>query len=196
MSNAISIPAVTPPAAAGAPAPRVPRWVNRAAHAVPLCLLPSGLWRIALVVGYPDWYGTHHWLPWERPYVVSLTVISECLALLTLALVRPWGEVMPRRVPFLGGRAIPVRAAVIPAATGAVLVTAFCAYTTLNYFFQFVEPLNDTGEAFPTSGPGLWALVICYVPMLAWGPLLAVVTWAYYRRRTRGGSGEAAAALS
>lgn len=168
------------------PAPKVPRWVSLAAHAVPLCLLPSGLWRIALVVEWTDWYGTHEWLPWERPYVLSLTVISECLALLTLGLVHPWGEVVPRWVPFLGGRNIPIRAAVIPASAGAVIITAFCTYATLNYFIHFVEPLNDTGEALPTSGPGMWALVICYVPMVAWGPLLGVVTVAYYRRRTRG----------
>lgn len=178
-------PAATPPASLASPVPGVPRWVARTAHAVPLCLLPSGLWRISLVAGWPHWYGTHEWLPWEKPYVLSLTLISEGLALLTLGLVRPWGEVMPRWVPFLGGRKIPVRAAVIPAATGAILVTAFCAYATLNYFFHFVAPLNNTGEKFPTSGPGMWALVICYVPMLAWGPLLGVVTVAYYRRRTR-----------
>ncbi|MCF2434810.1 hypothetical protein LV779_08895 [Streptomyces thinghirensis] len=36
--------------------------------------------------------------------------MSEALALLTLGLVRPWGEVVPRRVPLLGGRPVPVMA--------------------------------------------------------------------------------------
>ncbi|MGW6868635.1 hypothetical protein [Streptomyces sp. NPDC054901] len=168
----------------------MPRWAEVAAHAVPLVVLPSGLWRIALVVEFPDWYGEHHWQAWERPYILMLTMISECLALLTLGLIRPWGEVIPRRIPWLGGRRIPIRAAVIPAAAGAVAVTALCAYATLNHFFHFVPPLNSNGEWLPTSGPGKWALVICYVPLLAWGPLLAAVTVAYYRRRRADRRGE------
>ncbi|WP_329402829.1 hypothetical protein OG523_01190 [Streptomyces virginiae] len=166
-------------------APRISRSIRWAAHAVPLCALPSGLWRIALVAGWPDWYGNHEWLPWERPYVLSLSLIAECLALLTLGLVRPWGERLPARVPFVGGRLLPVRAVVVPASVGAFLATALAAYATLNYFFHFVPELNDKGEVFPTNGPGAWALWVCYLPILAWGPLLAVVTRAYHLRRTR-----------
>jgi hypothetical protein len=32
---------------------------------------------------------------------------------------------------------------------------------------------------------GEWVMTVCYVPVVAWGPLLAVVTTHYYRRRTR-----------
>ncbi|MGW7315638.1 hypothetical protein [Streptomyces sp. NPDC054854] len=119
-----------------------------------------------------------------------LTAISECLALLTLGLIRPWGEVVPRRIPWLGGRRIPIRAAVIPAAAGAIAVTALCACATLDHFFHFVPPLNKNGESFPTSGPGNRALVICCVPLLARGPLLAAVTVAHYRRRRADRGGE------
>ncbi|MFF9017419.1 hypothetical protein ACF09C_31215 [Streptomyces sp. NPDC014870] len=164
----------------------VPRGIKWAAYAIPLCALPSGLWRIALVVGWPDWYAGHDWLPGERLYVLSLSLVAECLALLTLGLVQPWGERLPTWIPFAGGRVLPVRAVVVPAGIGAFLATSLAAYATLNYVFRFVPPLNDTGEAFPTSGPGAWALWACYIPILAWGPLLAVVTRAYYLRRTQG----------
>ncbi len=30
-------------------------------------------------------------------------------------------------------------------------------------------------------------MTVCYLPLLAWGPLLTVVTAAYYRRRRREG---------
>ncbi|MFJ6485973.1 MULTISPECIES: hypothetical protein [unclassified Streptomyces] len=80
---------------------------------------------------------------------------------------------------------LPVRAVVIPACVGAFLATVLAAYATLNYQFHFVPPLNHTGEAFPTSGPGAWALWACYAPILAWGPLLAVATRAYHLCRTR-----------
>ncbi|MFD5424682.1 hypothetical protein [Streptomyces sp. NPDC127084] len=164
----------------------VPRSVKWVAYAIPLCVLPSGVWRIALVAGWPDWYGGHDWLPGERSYVLSLSLVAECLALLALGLVHPWGERLPAWVPYAGGRVLPVRAVVVPASVGAVLATALAAYATLNHVFQFVAPLNNTGEALPSSGPGAWALWACYTPILAWGPLLGVATRAYYLRRTRG----------
>ncbi len=180
MSPATTLP---PRPRATAPTLQVSRAATWAAHAIPLCTLPSGLWRVALVVGWPDWYGPQVWTPWERPYVLSLSVLAECLALLSLGLVRPWGERVPAWVPRLGGRMIPVRAAVVPAATGAFLITALCTYAVLNFFFHFVPPLNNNGETLPTSGPGAWALWICYAPLAAWGPLLAYVTRAYWLRR-------------
>jgi hypothetical protein len=37
----------------------------------------------------------------------------------------------------------------------------------------------------PRHGPARWLLIACYLPLLAWAPLLAAVTAAYWRRRTR-----------
>ena len=116
----------TPPGTAvrATTAAPVPRWVNRIAHLVPLVIVPSGLWRLALGFGVPvgftgpmaDRYGAPGWI---TPYVIALSLLSEGLALLTLGLVQPWGEVVPRWIPFLGGRRIPTMAAVVPAALGA-----------------------------------------------------------------------------
>ncbi|WP_258045106.1 hypothetical protein [Streptomyces sp. SM11] len=172
----------------GAPAVRepvepVPRWAVRVAHAIPLCVLPSGLWRVALVLGLAGYDADFPWAVWERPYVIGLSVVSEGLALLALGLVRPWGEVVPRWVPGLRGRRIPIPAVVIPAALGAALIMMFCAYGVLNMIFGFVEPLNENGGGLPTSGPAAWALWTTYAPLLAWGPLLAILTVAYHRRR-------------
>ena len=35
------------------------------------------------------------------------------------------------------------------------------------------------------EAPGAWVAVASYAPLLAWGPLLVVVTADYHRRRTR-----------
>ncbi|WP_256986776.1 MULTISPECIES: hypothetical protein [unclassified Streptomyces] len=37
------------------------------------------------------------------------------------------------------------------------------------------------------EGVHYWVMTVCYLPLPAWGPLLAVVTAAYYRRRRREG---------
>ncbi|MFI6644854.1 hypothetical protein [Streptomyces sp. NPDC050504] len=157
----------------------------RIAHAVPLCVLPSTLWRLPLVFGgLPALYS---WIPLpppgERLYILSLSVVAETLALLSLGLVRPWGEQLPRWVPLLGGRRVPVLAAVIPAGVGAFLVTSLCLYGGLNSVFHWVGPLEEGNGLSPDALQEAW-LYVCYTPLLAWGPLLAVLTVAYYRRRT------------
>ncbi len=102
-------------------------------------------------------------------------------ALATVGLVRPWGEVFPRWIPFAGGKPVPVRGATIAATLGATLVGLITAYTVLNQIFGFVE-----GSLKPVppgcKAPGT-AVLIAYLPLMAWAPLLCVVTYHYYRRR-------------
>ena len=123
--------------------------------------------------------------------MLTLTAASECLALLALGLVRPWGEVVPRWIPLLGGRCIPIRAVLIPAALGVLGLFAAYAYLVLNryvFHLHFAPGIGTSGEGtMPKAGLGYWVIVACYSPLLAWGPLLAAVTAAYYRRRTRAG---------
>ena len=40
-----------------------------------------------------------HVTGWESVYVLSLSLITEAVALLTLGLVRPWGERAPAWIP-------------------------------------------------------------------------------------------------
>jgi hypothetical protein len=164
----------------------VPRWAIWTAHATVLCTIPSGLWRIAMglqiPVGFTEQGLREFDIPgWGVPYVIGLSLFCEALALLTLGLVQPWGEVAPRWLPLIGGRRIPVLAAVIPAALGALAVTFITTTAAIGW--------ADAGDPMPpgTTDPNpMYAVVmaLCYVPLLAWGPLLAAVTVHYYRRRT------------
>ncbi|MBB4934449.1 hypothetical protein F4561_005269 [Lipingzhangella halophila] len=163
-----------------------PRWAVAAAYAVPLCLLPSSVWRTQLVAttGVADGW-----------YMLVLTVAEMSLGLLTLGLVHSWGELLPRWVPLLGGRRIPVRAAVLPATIGAVAVTVLSvtmAAQELGLLWEDPQTLEQARalSSFNVpadtdfSGPADWVAWL-YAPSLAWGPLLAAVTLAYHRRRTR-----------
>jgi len=165
---------------------RVSRPVTAAAYAVPLCVLPSAVWRLhaVLVKDFPPACEALM-AAWEPYYVASLSVISLGAALLTIGLVRPWGEVVPGRVPFVGGRVIPVLGAVIPAYAGAALIFGIYAYALLNPIFHFRATPDIPGCPPPSEEPGAWVAAASYAPLLAWGPLLVVVTAAYHRRRTR-----------
>ncbi|MEU5955016.1 hypothetical protein [Streptomyces sp. NPDC047525] len=162
--------------------PDVPRWAVIAAHAVPLATLPSGLWRIALVAGLP--VADEPVRGWaEVLYVLGLSVVSEGLALLTLGLVRGWGEVVPGWVPLLGGRRVRPLAAVVPALLGAAGLFAIMGW------FAYAQ-YAGLGPGVTGSAAKETVLVACYAPLVLWAPLLVAVTAAYYRRRT-GGAGAA-----
>ncbi|MFJ5675646.1 hypothetical protein [Streptomyces sp. NPDC093097] len=149
------------------------------AAAVLWASVPSTLWRLAVTVGIPLGLAESEYdsmlIPgWGYLLLPLLCVVQEALAFLTLGLVRPWGEVWPRWIPYLRGRRIPVPAAVVPAALGAFACTVYgvlFVWTTLHAEMD----ITPWGE---------WLMNACYVPLAAWGPLLAVVTLHYYRRRT------------
>ncbi|BBJ45494.1 hypothetical protein GCM10017744_083050 [Streptomyces antimycoticus] len=159
----------------------VPSWARRVAAATLWASAPSALWRLAVVLGVPLGLAESEYdsmlIPgWGYLVVPLLSVFQEALAFLTLGLVRPWGEVWPRWIPGLRGRRIPVYAAVVPAALGALGCTIYGVLFTWTTLHADME-ITRWGE---------WLMNLCYVPLVAWGPLLAVVTVHYYRRRTQG----------
>ncbi|WP_245973916.1 hypothetical protein [Thermomonospora umbrina] len=162
----------------------MPRWAEWAAQATLWCVLPSGIWRILFGLGLPAGFtgslDPDNASRWWLLYVIALTVVSEAFAFLTIGLVRPWGEVAPRWMPFIGGRAIRPWAAIVPASLGALALTAL--WTPL----LGVGWGSDPDPEMPQGAKAviLWA---CYVPLVAWGPLLAAVTVAYAIRRRRHG---------
>lgn len=166
-------------------APHVPRSIRLAAHAAALTLVPSGLWRIAIALGWDSGFTDDVLRPENFPgegslYLIGLSLFAEALGLLTLGLVHRWGEELPHWIPALGGRSIPVMAAVIPASLGAALVTLITITGAFNW-----NDADNMGAVGSPDGAHYWLMAACYLPLLAWGPLLAAVTVAYYRRRRR-----------
>ncbi|MFC5905856.1 hypothetical protein [Streptacidiphilus monticola] len=157
-----------------------PRWAVWSAYAAALTTVPSGVWRIALAlglpVGYPDEVLRHDFGIPGRGVVslVGLSLVTEALALLTFGLVRPWGEVLPRWIPLIGGRRVHPLAAVVPAGLGAVALT----YLWSGFVFWWSDEHHPA-----ISGPWRDIVGACYQPLVLWGPLLAAVTVSYYRRR-------------
>lgn len=106
-------------------------------------------------------------------YLVALSVITEAAALLALGLVQPWGDAVPRWVPRIGGRPIPTRPVVWTASVGAVLLTLL--WTQLLFWWAIPHP--------DMTATGANVVGLLYLPLVAWGPLLAAVTVSYSRRR-------------
>ncbi|MFD0383606.1 hypothetical protein ACFQ2B_18310 [Streptomyces stramineus] len=143
-------------------------------------LLPQCLWRLPFAVhfemGMRDQGGMPS--PWiSVPYVLGLSVITELLALLSFALVRGWGEVVPARVPGIGGRRVPPKAAVACAVVGGLAATAFWAPTVLSWFHVIPEG--------PGYVNGWWEALakVCIAPGTLWGPMVLALACAYAARR-------------
>lgn len=167
----------------------VPKWVVWCAYAAACTVLPSGIWRIALVVadahlieGKPTDEG-RGLVVWDGPgYVVVLTVVSELLAYLAVGLVSRWGEVVPRWIPGLGGRRIPVLAAAVPAAIGATILSILWPYAFI--MLALGRKLNGSSGTLQLDTEQSVAFWAAYLPLALWGPLLWIVTVHYWRRRT------------
>lgn len=145
-----------------------------------LCTVPSAAWRVAaglgVDVGFTGRLGELYQGPAFLTYVWVLTVVSQAAALLTLALVQPWGERVPHWVPRLGGRRIPPPVVIVPALLGGIAVTVLCAVVAL------VPDGPHDNPDFPHGTAGD-VMVLCYAPLLLWGPLVIALTIAYARRR-------------
>ncbi|TDU87315.1 hypothetical protein EV138_0836 [Kribbella voronezhensis] len=159
----------------------VPRWADRLAHVIPFLVLPSSLWRLGLVAGSSmgvlDDAGRRAYLHGfgEHFYVVCLSLFSEAVALTAFGMVRRWGEVVPRWIPWLGGRRVAPYAAIIPATLGSLALIAI-------WSFAFRDGFTGDFLAFSSTAAEI-LMVACYAPLNLWGPALLVLTWAYWRRR-------------
>ncbi|MEV6978247.1 hypothetical protein [Kitasatospora sp. NPDC093806] len=159
----------------------VPRWALRTARALPLLALPVCLWRLPIGVGHQmgmELRPTEQPLWVTVPYVLTLSLLSEAFALLCAGLVRPWGEVVPDRVPVIGGRRVPARAVVVAGASAGLGFTLLAVQWVLTTFelagFEEVGFTNGWWRALATVVSGLFVL---------WGPLILALTFAYHRRR-------------
>jgi hypothetical protein len=103
---------------------------------------------------------------------VLLASVAALGALLTTGLVRPWGEIVPPRVPVLGRRRIPPGLAIVPASLMAIVITsAGVAFVRNVLVGEMPFGIGDWGVVGPTL---LWPV---------WGAGLGVATLAYYYRR-------------
>jgi hypothetical protein len=157
-----------------------PVWARRAAALTVLLPVPSALWRWAMALGIPvgvdpEYRRLHYSFPSAGTvHVLWISALLVGLALLTLGLVQRWGEVLPDWVPVVGGRRIPRRAAIVPAASGAVALTLL--------WLSAFSSIGEVFDEFGLRGMAQAVVVACYAPLLLWGPLLGAVTVSYARR--------------
>ncbi|MEU7744290.1 hypothetical protein [Nonomuraea sp. NPDC049158] len=115
------------------------------------------------------------------PYVFGLSVLTELAALLSIGLVRGWGEVVPNWIPVIGGRRVPPMAAVPPAVVGGLLLTAVSVWMALTW-------IGVSGRMAYENGWWQALAMVCITPLALWGPIVLALAYAYHVRRRPGRS--------
>lgn len=155
--------------------PMLGEFVGR--HRVPItvaaaaCSAPYALARASWLTPWPLFGGSQEMFdadPAGRVLGLMLGAAILTGGVLTLGLILPWGSRVPRWVPLLSGRRIPVGFAVVPATTVALLFTA----AGIDMVARVV-------------GEGLSPLILLVLPLWLWGPLLGLATWGYAHHRGR-----------
>ncbi|MFC0007385.1 hypothetical protein [Micromonospora siamensis] len=154
-----------------ASAARWGRWATWTAAVIPLVYAAT---RFAWLLGIPLGIGEDFLAEMRETGLVwggvGLGAFATVGAVLTVGLIRPWGERFPRWLPGLAGRRVPVALAVVPAALVALSVTsASLALLTAPAFWRLTEDFSSA-EA-PML---LWPL---------WGVALGAAALAYHLRR-------------
>lgn len=162
------------PAAWTAPAAAA-RWGRAAAWTAAVVPALYAVVRLVWAAGHPLGISAEFLAEMQRTGIVwagaGLGAFALAGAVLTLGLTQRWGERFPRWMPWLGGRAVPIRLATVPASMVAVFVwsASVSLYT------------GDGSEAL-WGGPDM----LSRVPMLlwpVWSVALAVAAYGYHLRR-------------
>lgn len=161
----------------------VPGWVRRWAYAgfaVPVVgwTVPHGLWLLGVPLGISaagiDEVRDNLWQ--TAPAVtVAIVILPTLGGLLTLGLVRPWGQVLPAWLPLLAGRRVPRLLALIPAG---VVAVSLISYGLISGWI-LIDGLRTGTTTWSQLRSG-WAVAVTVPVFLAWGVALGVTAFGYY----------------
>ena len=144
------------------------------------CTLPYGLVRMTWFTPWPV-LGQNEELTTEiRLWGLLLGGAALLGFVLTVGLIRPWGERFPRWAPRLAGRPVPVAVAAVPGGTVAAIVCTSALPMLLGLTF------SDEGAALGVDTMLEKVAMALVFPFWLWGPMLALAVWGYVVHRHDG----------
>lgn len=143
-----------------------------------VCPLVYATTRFAWALGIPLGLSTK-FLQQIQPIVTNglgLAIAATVGAILTIGLVRPWGEVFPRWLPILSGRRVPIGLAV----NCAIIVSALVASAGASFLKQIATGEISDAPAGAIHEIGAWLPETLWIP---WAAALATAALCFRIRR-------------
>jgi hypothetical protein len=158
------------------------RWGFWATLVAALCPMPYALWRMTWLLPHPIGFSAAELNaePGMKMFGLGLGLIASASGVVTLGLIRPWGEVWPRWIPFVAGRPVPMKAVLVPGTMAAALLLVGSSSLLQLSWDPDSSVLNNLGR-------------LMLFPFPLWGAAVGLATAAYYYRR-RGRCGTCAQA--
>lgn len=154
-----------------------PWWGAAATYAAAALALPYPIvriaWSLGVPLGVPAGYVVDMGMAERLGIFFVLGGLPVAGAILTVGLIRPWGEVFPRWIPVLRGRRVPIWFAVAPGVWAAALIS--------QAGLRLAGGVRELGEITWDS----WGLGLPGLFFLPWGLALAAAVYAYAVRRIR-----------
>lgn len=152
-----------------------------------------GKWAVVVAVAVPMFYALTRWA-WALGFPLGLSeeillegqatgawnfgaglgAVAAGGAILTLGLIRPWGERFPRWMLGVAGKRVPISLAVIPASLVALIVAS------AGMMFLRLPLLDNDSELL---AGGNWAAILPELLWPIWGIALGAAAYAYSLRR-------------
>lgn len=165
----------------------VPRWMRVCGWTAVAAALPTVVWRVVVGLGVnlgtpTAWRQAEHIPGSGTTYVLGLSIVQLCAALLTLVLIRREGDRIPTWLPLIGGHRLSVTLIIGGSATGIAALTFLCVASAIHW--GNVDPFR--GE--PAAG-WAWLCWTSYAVTPLWPMLLAATTIGYAALHNPGCSG-------
>jgi hypothetical protein len=159
-------------------AARCGRWAVVVAVAAPLVYaVTRWLWALGIPLGLTEKFFREGQAVGLWRMGAALATLAVVGAILTLGLVRPWGEAFPRWVPFLARKSVPRALVIVPATFVSVVVTSaglMFVRIAISGTFRLGDNAVTLGENWAALAPELlWPI---------WGVALGAGALAYYYR--------------
>jgi hypothetical protein len=148
------------------------RWGFWATLVAAFCPMPYALLRMTWLLPHPIGFSAAELNaePGIKMFGLGLGLIATASGVVTLGLIRPWGEVWPRWIPFVAGRPVPMKAVLVPGIVAASLLLVGSV--------SLIQLGWDPDASF-LKNAGLLLLF----PFPVWGAAVGLATAAYYYRR-------------
>lgn len=161
-------------------------WARRAALACVLCVLPSIVWRVAMLAGVDTGFADADWYRADGAriaYVLGLDAVQLAGALLCLGPAMPWGERVPRLVPVLGGRRIHRLVPMVLGGLGAAVLYLVVGQLLVAFGSVWLGLREGWTPAAGMNAAEGVVLGVAYAPLFMWPVLLTAALVGYWQRR-------------